>query len=271
MVDPLLRPSELPYELPDFGRIKEEHFLPAFEAAMALDLQCVRAVLADPDPPTFANTVEALERGGLALDRVESVFFTLTAAHNTEGIQRIYQELAPRLSKHKADFTLDKELYARVRRVDRTDLEPWQLRVLDEYVSWFANSGAELTLDDEPVATPVPSSWMRGRSRPPGIPPIPRAPESVRQLRVPTVAPAAPALHRSPRRAAAIAGLAASASAAAAIGLAVVGPGPGASASLRTPAPRAPGATAVTAVPASLAGSGLTASSLRQALQRPGR
>ena len=127
------------------------------------------------------------------------------------------------------------------------------------------------TLDDEPVATPVPSSWMRGRSRPPGIPPIPRAPESVRQLRVPTVAPAAPALHRSPRRAAAIAGLAAGASAAAAIGLAVVGPGPGASASLRTPAPRAPGATTVTAVPAWSAGSGLTAWSLRQALQRPGR
>ena len=149
MDNPLLRPSPLPYELPDFGRIKEEHFLPAFEAAMAQDLECVRTVLADPDPPTFANTIEALERGGLALDRVESVFFTLTAAHNTEGIQRIYQELAPRLSEHKADFTLNKELYARVRRVDRTDLEPWQLRALDEYVSWFANSGAELTLDDQ--------------------------------------------------------------------------------------------------------------------------
>ena len=149
MDNPLLRPSPLPYELPDFGRIKEEHFLPAFEAAMAQDLECVRAILADPDPPTFANTIEALERGGLALDRVESVFFTLTAAHNTEGIQRIYQELAPRLSEHKADFTLNKELYARVRRVDRTDLEPWQLRALDEYVSWFANSGAELTLDDQ--------------------------------------------------------------------------------------------------------------------------
>jgi len=126
-------------------------------------------------------------------------------------------------------------------------------------------------LGDELVAAPVPSSWMRGRSRPTGIPPIPRAPESVRQLRVPTVAPAAPALHRSPRLAAAIAGLAAGASAAAAIGLAVVGPGPGGSASLRTTAPRAPGATTVTAVPAWSAGSGLTAWSLRQALQRPGR
>jgi hypothetical protein len=130
---------------------------------------------------------------------------------------------------------------------------------------------SSFSLEDDLVATPAPSSWLRGRPRPTGIPPIPRAPESVRQLRVPTVAPAAPALHRSPRRAAAIAGLAAGASAAAAIGLAVVGPGPGASASLRTPVPRAPGAATVAAVPASSVGLGLTASPLRQALQRPGR
>jgi hypothetical protein len=124
--------------------------------------------------------------------------------------------------------------------------------------------------DDEVVAAATPSGWLRARTRPSGPPPIPRAPESVRQLRVPTVAPAAPALHRSPRRAAAIAGLAAGASAAAAIGLAVVGPGPGASASLRSPVPRTSGAT-VTAVPATFAGSGLSSSPLRQALQRPGR
>ncbi|GGG59683.1 peptidyl-dipeptidase Dcp [Kocuria dechangensis] len=148
-MNPLLRPSDLPYELPDFRGIREEHFLPAFDAAMAQDLECVRQILADPAPPTFQNTVEALERGGLALDRVESVFFALTAAHNTPGIHRIYQELAPRLSEHRADFTLNKELYHRVRRVDRTDLEPWQLRVLDEYLSWFERSGVELTLDEQ--------------------------------------------------------------------------------------------------------------------------
>ncbi|HST72189.1 M3 family metallopeptidase [Kocuria rosea] len=149
MDNPLLRPSDLPYELPDFGRLREEHFLPAFEAAMAHDLANVEAVLTDPAAPTFANTVEVLERGGLFLDRVESVFFTLTAAHNTPGVQRIYEQLAPRLSKHKADFTLNKALYHRVRRVDRTDLEPWQVRALDEYLSWFQRSGVELTLDEQ--------------------------------------------------------------------------------------------------------------------------
>ncbi len=131
-------------------------------------------------------------------------------------------------------------------------------------------SAVAFAADDEVVAAATPTGWLRSRARPSGPPPIPRAPESVRQLRVPTVAPAAPALHRSPRRAAAIAGLAAGASAAAAIGLAVVGPGPGASASLRSPVPRTSGAT-VTAVPATFAGSGLSSSPLRQALQRPGR
>ena len=105
-------------------------------------------------------------------------------------------------------------------------------------------------------------------------PPIPRAPASVRQLRVPTVPPAAPALHRSPRRAAMVAGLAAGASAAAAIGLAVVGPGTSAaSATVRAPETRVPGVSTVStgsAAPALFAGSGL-GSPLRQALGRPGR
>jgi hypothetical protein len=125
--------------------------------------------------------------------------------------------------------------------------------------------------DSDETAAPASTGWLRGRSRPSGVPPIPSAPESVRQLRLPTVAPAAPALHRSPRRAAAIAGLAAGASAAAAIGLAVVGPGPGGSASLRVPAPRVSGSSTVTAVPATFTGSGLSSSPLRQALERPGR
>jgi len=103
-------------------------------------------------------------------------------------------------------------------------------------------------------------------------PPIPAAPESVRQLRVPTVRPSAPALHRSPRRAAMVAGLAAGASAAAAIGLAVVGPGTsGASATVRSPETRGAGVSSVSAIPAVFSGSGLGSSPLRQALGRSGR
>jgi hypothetical protein len=103
------------------------------------------------------------------------------------------------------------------------------------------------------------------------VSPIPHAPDAIRQLRVPTVPPAAPPLHRSARRAAMVAGLAAGASAAAAIGLAVVGPGPGAAtAVVRTTETRAPGIS-VSAVPAAFSSSGVGASPLRQALGRAGR
>ena len=134
-----------------------------------------------------------------------------------------------------------------------------------------AQSAAVSTVPDETfAAAAVPTGWLRSRSRPRGPPPTPLALGSFRHLRSPPVASSLPALHRSPRRAAAIAGLAAGASAAAAIGLAVVGPGPGASASLRSTLPRTSGAS-VTAVPVTFVASGLTSSPLRQALQRPGR
>jgi len=122
----------------------------------------------------------------------------------------------------------------------------------------MAQPAAPAAPDDDLAVAATTPSWLRGMTRPSGPPPIPRAPESVRQLRVPTVAPASPALHRSPRRAAAI-------------GLAVVGPGPGASASLRSPIPRTAGVSTATALPAAFTGSGLVSTPLRQALERPGR
>ena len=136
--------------------------------------------------------------------------------------------------------------------------------------------GAGPGSNPQPGSTPLssapssggPSFLSRSSISPP---PIPRAPASVRQLRVPTVPPASPALHRSPRRAALVAGLAAGASAAAAIGLAVVGPGTSAaSATVRAPETRIPGVSTVSTVPALFTGSGL-GSPLRQALGRSGR
>jgi hypothetical protein len=131
-----------------------------------------------------------------------------------------------------------------------------------------------LAESEVPVATaPAPSPFAQppAHSWPPrsAVPPIPVAPEAVRQLRLPTVAPAAPALHRSPRRAAMVAGLAAGASAAAAIGLAAVAPTSGATATVRAPVSGSSGTATVTVVPALFSGSGL--SPLRQALQPRGR
>jgi hypothetical protein len=118
--------------------------------------------------------------------------------------------------------------------------------------------------------SPLEHAPARGTRHRTAVPPIPEAPDTVRQLRVPTVPPAAPALHRSPRRAAMVAGLAAGASAAAAIGLAAVAPSTGAAATtVRAPANESSGTATVRAVPALFSGS--VSSPFRQVLPSRGR
>lgn len=144
MTNPLLAPSPLPCELPDFAAIRPEHFPEAFEAAMAADLAAVKTVIECSAEPTMANTLEVLEREGLFLDRVESVFFTLTSSHLTDDMQELYEQLAPRLSQHRADVTMNRALYERVAAVSPEGLSPTQQRVLSEYTSWFERSGVLL-------------------------------------------------------------------------------------------------------------------------------
>src|SRR3982751_6553222 len=96
--NPFRASSPLPYGYPDFDAIREEHFLPAFEEGMRRHRAEVDAIGADPQPPTFANTVEALERAGRMLRRVSAVFFTLVGSASTPGIRGIEAEVAPRLT-----------------------------------------------------------------------------------------------------------------------------------------------------------------------------
>lgn len=150
MTNPLLSPSTLPCQLPDFRAIGAEHFPPAFEAAMRADLAAVETVVNCTEEPTMANTLEVLEREGLFLDRVESTFFTLTSADLTEDLQEIYEELATKLSQHRANVTLNRQLYERIAAVSEDGLSPSELRVLGEYRSWFKRSG--VLLDEQTQA-----------------------------------------------------------------------------------------------------------------------
>lgn len=147
VTNPLLSASELPCELPDFHAIRAEHFPPAFQAAMAADMAAVDRVLKNPGPATLENTIAVLEREGLFLDRVESAFFTLTAGNLTEDLQGIYEELATKLSQHRADVTLNRDLYQRIASVPEEGLKPFELRVLREYRKWFERSGVLLGAD----------------------------------------------------------------------------------------------------------------------------
>lgn len=126
--NPFLRPSDLPYQLPPFDRIADDHYLPALEQGMAEQRAEVEAIAGNPEPPTFENTLVALERSGELLGRVRPVFESVAAAHTNPTIQQIEQEVAPKLAAHRDAIRLDPRLFARVHALyearDDLDLDP---------------------------------------------------------------------------------------------------------------------------------------------------
>lgn len=140
--NPFFAPSRLPYQLPPFADIQEEHYRPAFERGMADQLAETEAIVADPEPPTFANTVEALERSGQLLKRTAMVFFTIAAADSTDGVRALESEMAPRLSEHHDAIYLNRPLWARLKQVDSDD--PEEAWLLEKYREDFIRSGADL-------------------------------------------------------------------------------------------------------------------------------
>ncbi|MEZ0094749.1 M3 family metallopeptidase [Streptacidiphilus sp. EB129] len=153
MENPLLVPSALPFELPPFADIREEHYLPAFEAGMAEQLAETAAVAADPEPPTYANTIEALERSGALLRRVSAVFFNQSSADSSPAVQEIEAGISPRLAAHSDAIHLDPALFARIdalhaRRAE-LDLDAESRWVLERYHAKFVRAGARLGADQQ--------------------------------------------------------------------------------------------------------------------------
>ena len=98
--NPLLQPWDTPFGLPPFADIRAEHFAPAFEQAMREQLAEVDAIAADPEPPSFENTVAALDRSGRLYARVESLFYNLASSETTPALQAAETALAPVLAAH---------------------------------------------------------------------------------------------------------------------------------------------------------------------------
>ncbi|MEZ6036100.1 MAG: M3 family metallopeptidase [Planctomycetota bacterium] len=150
--NPFAAASTLPYTTPAFDTIRDEHFLPAFEAGMQQHLAEVRAIAANAERPTFANTIVAMEQDGELLDRVSSVFFNLTGTDTTKRLQEIQAEVAPKLAAHSDAIWLDKELFARVKAVyDARDTltGPEQQRLAERYYTTFVRHGAQLSADKQ--------------------------------------------------------------------------------------------------------------------------
>ncbi|MBQ1082287.1 M3 family metallopeptidase [Nocardiopsis sp. B62] len=145
--NPFLSPSELPYRLPDFAAVREEHFLPAFEQGVAEHLAEVDAIARDPEPATFDNTIAALERSGATLGRVEVVLHTLTGSDASDGIREIEKEIAPRSTRHRDAISLNRDLWARIQQVSTDD--PQEAWLLERYRLDFVKAGADLGEDDQ--------------------------------------------------------------------------------------------------------------------------
>src|SRR6266849_3875834 len=144
--NPLLEEWTAPFGVPPFDRIKAEHFGPAFARAFAAHAAEVAAIAADAEPPSFANTIEALETSGEALMRIGSVFRLVADAHSSDAILAIERELAPAEARHWNRILMDEALFRRIDELhrDRLPLGAEQERVLERYHAMFSRAGAAL-------------------------------------------------------------------------------------------------------------------------------
>ncbi|WP_439029353.1 M3 family metallopeptidase [Gordonia terrae] len=151
--NPVLAPSSLPYDLPDFASISDDDFLPAFTVAMASHLAEVDAIASDTNPPTFANTVEALELSGRDLARAAGIFFNLVGPDTNPQRNEISQELSTRLTDHANTVAMNPVLFERISdlhaRADDLDLTEPQRRLVDKRYRESVRAGAGLPSGDQ--------------------------------------------------------------------------------------------------------------------------
>ena len=147
--NPFFAESPLPHQLPPFDRIDDAHYAPAFERGMADQIAEIEAIAGASEPPTFENTIVALERSGQLLNRVAATFFALSSADTNDAINAIRNEMAPRLAAHTDRMLLDAGLFARVEALyeqrDALGLDDESRRLVEEYYVDFVRAGARLS------------------------------------------------------------------------------------------------------------------------------
>ena len=147
--NPFFAESPLPHQLPPFDRIDDAHYAPAFERGMADQIAEIEEIAGASEPPTFENTIVALERSGQLLNRVAATFFALSSADTNDAINAIRNEMAPRLAAHTDRMLLDAGLFARVEALyeQRADigLDDESRRLVEEYYVDFVRAGARLS------------------------------------------------------------------------------------------------------------------------------
>ncbi|MCU0250583.1 MAG: M3 family metallopeptidase [Vicinamibacterales bacterium] len=147
--NPLLKAWTTPFGVPPFGEITPAHFLPAIKAGVDQQRKEIEAIATNPQPPTFANTIEAMEHAGELLSRVSPVFSNMQSSNTNEQLQAINREVAPLLTALRDDIRLNPALFARVKTLwdgrAALTLTPVQARLLEEQYKAFVRGGANLS------------------------------------------------------------------------------------------------------------------------------
>ncbi|MCX8293272.1 M3 family metallopeptidase [Phyllobacterium sp. 0TCS1.6A] len=137
-----------PLGLPDFTAFSDADFGPAFDMALASDLQDIEAIISHPEAPTVENTLKQLQLSGHALDRISSIFWMRAGAHTNDQIQAMEREIAPKMARHSSSIMMNPKLFARIDSLyeqrDLLGLDPETDRVLAETWKGFVRSGARL-------------------------------------------------------------------------------------------------------------------------------
>ncbi len=151
--NPLLALSPLYEHAPPFDQIRESDYMPAYVEGMRIQTAEMRAIADNPAAPTFDNTIVAMERSGVTLQRVNEIFGQLNSALTDETMQKIEADVAPLLSKHNDDIHLDPKLFARVDALyakrDSLNLDAVDKRLLERYHLDFVRAGAQLNAADQ--------------------------------------------------------------------------------------------------------------------------
>ena len=155
MENPLLTESTAPFGAPQFDKIKNEHYLPAFEQGIAEAKAEIDAIVANQEEPTFENTIEAMEYAGQTLNKVASVFYALMEANTNDTMQQIAEQISPMLTEYSMYVSLNNDLFQRVKAVyekkDELGLDKDQMTLLEDNYKSFVRGGANLSDEDKAV------------------------------------------------------------------------------------------------------------------------
>ncbi|MFZ2322677.1 MAG: M3 family metallopeptidase [Ignavibacteriaceae bacterium] len=149
--NPFFSEYTTPFKTPPFDKIKNKHYLPAFEEGIKNNRAELESIINNTEKPTFENTIEALERSGKLLTKVSQVFFNISGSNSNDEIQKIAEIITPELSKLNNDIYLNDKLFQRIKSIndekEKLNLTSEQLKVLDNYYTDFVRNG--IGLDEE--------------------------------------------------------------------------------------------------------------------------